>query len=401
MKTQHQEKSEAGIRYGIVANSNAGLSNPKTNWARLGEINALIKKTNREVKNQDYITLIITNTIADASSAIVELVVKKKVQVLFVFGGDGTLHQVISLLYQEKYYEKDIRTMPIIVSLGGGTMLAVHSWLGWGRDSTKIFERIIESPIRFLPGEAVMTKKKIEESVRAKYSGASDDPNIIEKLEKERSFEYQEFLFKKCYAALPLREVAPLRILFAPADKNSPDVSFGFMFVIGAITRVMEEYDKEKSIIAGVKHALFGASASIFGWPESHRKIIDNFQAEIVADDQNVGHNRPMSIIASITNTLLPIIKPFRGVAKLGQFYLMSSSLSAKEISWRIPLLFRATVNPPEPAFVNKPVTDLVIKPFNEVEADDLFVDGDFLKRRKNSPIYLKTAPSFYMVERR
>jgi hypothetical protein len=345
MNINHQSQCVAGVRFGIIANSNAGLSNAEKNWSRLGLINRQVKMINHTVQNPDYITMIVTNDIADVSKAIVKLVGEKNVQVLFVFGGDGTLHRVLDIIFYEFYHTKNISRIPIIASLGGGTMLAVHSWLGWSRDSVEIFDTIINR-------------------------------NLVD---------------------LSVRKVWPLTIHFTPKGETSQEVRFGFMFVIGAIARVMREYDKERSILAGLKHFVFGASAGIFGWPESHNRLIDQFDAGIIADDDVIGHSRPLSVIASITDSLLFGIKPFRGRKTAGQFYFMSTDMTAKQLALHVPGLYRASYNPPEPILYNKPVTELVILP---VEEGEFFLDGDFYFLEQGTKIFIKTAPCFTMVER-
>lgn len=334
-------------RLGFIGNANAGPSRRRKNQEQLFLIQTLVNDLNDRVEAElgysNFITYIRTSSIADLAPSLRRLINEKKIQILFIFGGDGSLHKVLDILMYELFIEKRIDYLPIIASLGGGTMLAVHSWLGWGRNSYEIMKKIIYT-----------------------------------------DFEH-----------LPLKKIRPLAMTLKRSALEI-ETRFGFMFVMGAIARIIQKYDQDgRSVGAGIKHLMLGMTGAIFGWPKTHCNLTPRFAAGVYADGSMLAQHEIMSVICSVTNSLLFGMAPFRGQAASNQFYTLLSSLSAAQISVLVPLLYRGTIKLPDKIFFNQATAELIIVPEKEKL---IFLDGDFYRATPGQSITIKRGPAIKMV---
>lgn len=339
-------------RFGFIGNANAGPSRRSKNQEQLFKIQTLINELNEmvdvELDYKDFISFIMTSSVSDIAPSLRRLINEKKIKVLFIFGGDGSLHLVLDILMYEFFVKRRIDYIPVIASLGGGTMLAVHSWLGWNRNSYENMKKII----------------------------------------------YTDF------DLLPVRKVKLLAIdLVSPTNEREP--RFGFMFIMGAITRVIDIYNSgNRSMMSGIKHFFAGMTGSIFGWPKSHQNVTANFIADVYINGEKILLSDFMSIICSKNDSLmfgdqLHSIKPFAGRAASNQFYFLTSSFSAAQISMLAPLLYKGLFKPNIKSLINKPITEAVIIP--EME-NSVFIDGEIYRCLPGEPIVIKVGKSVDFV---
>jgi diacylglycerol kinase family enzyme len=335
------------FRIGIITNPNAGMSRREKNQKELDALGKIVDELNRDVESEldysDFITTRNTKNVAELTDTLLEFINEKKVVLIFVFGGDGTLQKVIDVLISEFFEKKSIARIPPIASLGGGTMLAVHGWLGWKREPIKIFQKIIEKDIEHLP------RKRIR----------------------------------------------PLAIVFKNPKNKELEVRFGFIFVIGAMTRIMKLYDEGgRSVSSGLTHIMLSLAAGVTGWPKEHRRLSKKFIADVAIDAKPLAFNELLVLVCSVTDSLLFGVAPFSGRAASNQFYSAATSFSVGEIAMWLPLIARATVVPPV-GFFNQPAAEVIVRPDTE---NLIFIDGEFYEVEKNTSISIKLGPPVEMV---
>lgn len=289
------------------------------------------------------------DSVTKLSGVLIDLVENNQVDLLMVYGGDGTLHKVVDVLLFELGRGR-IRRMPPILPLGGGTQKSLFQWLGWGHGLI-----LHEKPIQIF--RKAMTT----------------------------SFEH-----------LPLRRMSPLSITFDNRDKGRSETHYGFIFIMGAINRVIELYDRSgKSVSSGLKHVALGAMASLTGFPRSHAELVHQFEATQLADGKPLPHRDPLAIICSVTESLLFGIEPFAGRPGSNQFFTASYAVPAPVVAAMTPLEWRGTVIPKHPRFFNQPVFNFTIIPDKE---GTFFVDGDFFHNVPGRPIEIGLGPEIALV---
>lgn len=299
---------------------------------------------------RDRVFYHVTDSVTKISGALIALIETNKVDAIFVYGGDGTLHKVVDALIYE-YGRGRISRIPPILPLGGGTQKALFQWLGWGHG---LFFH--EKPIH---------------------------------------------IFRKALASplehLPLRQCRPLAITFVNREKGREETHYGFIFIMGALTRVIQLYDQRgKSVSAGLKHIGLASLASLTGFPRSHAELMYQFQAEQFADGKRLEHENPLAVVCSVTESLLFGVKPFIGTTESNQFYLASLAVPPILGAAMVPLMWRGKV-PRHPRFVNQPVFSYE----NTTESESVgFIDGDFFFMEPGSPIKVQLGPGISLISR-
>jgi hypothetical protein len=285
----------------------------------------------------------ITNNIGEIAGTLRKLVADRQAKVLLVYGGDGTLHQVIDMLLYERELGR-IPWVPLVLPMGGGTMRSVFHWLGWKERPLEILRRVLD--------------------------GSLD--------------------------RLPIRKFKPLALTFFNRDKDRVETHYGFIFIMGAVNRVIELYDRnDKSPIGGMKHIALGALGSMTGFPRSHRKVVQQFDASLRADGKPLHQNAPLSVICSVCDSLLFGIKPFAVPAESNQFHALCYSAPAWVVSALVPLEWRATFVPPGSRFFNDAVFSFEIVPAKE---DTFFLDGEHMNCRPGEPVRIQLGPEIEFV---
>lgn len=314
---------------GIIANPKAGKG-----WRELESAHRFAVKQG--------ITIFVTNHISEISQTLIELLNEKGVKILMVYGGDGTLQKVIDILIFEKKLGT-IQKLPLIVSLGGGTMLAVHKWLGWKTRPVEIIKKVQRTPI----------------------------------------------------AHLPRRKLRPLQVHFTNKH-GTTETEYGFIFNLGAIARIIERYSSEgRTVQNALKHLGLGISAGFIGFPLSHKRMISQFNARVSADDKPIEQNEPLTIICSVTESLLFGASPFVRPRESNQFYAISYEQPATKIALLIPTLLRGTFIPPSPRFFNRPVFTFEVTP----QSEQMFnLDGEIFYLKKGTLIRIELGPEIDLI---
>jgi len=323
------------IEYGVMVNPKAGKG-----YKQL----APLHKLSRSRLYEDIMSFNMTNHVDEIKPTILKLINEYGVKFIFVFGGDGTAQKIVNIVIYE-FLRGRIKYIPKIILLGGGTQKAIFQWLGWRKEKPEdIFQRVVQSP----------------------------------------------------FEQLPLRKLRPLQITFTNADKNREETHYGFIFIMGAINRVIELYDSEgKSFLNGLKHVGLGAIASLIKVPRKHAKLIHQFKAKMSANNLLLPQNNPLSVVCSVTESLLFGIEPFVGRAESNQFYALCYSIPPWALSPLIPVTVRGSYVPPGDLFLNRPVFTFELTPEDE---RTFFIDGEFYNAEPGSPISIKLGPEIEMV---
>jgi len=318
------------FKAGIIANPLAGSG--------LKQLKPIIQLA-QQPRYRNRVFFYITNSVGDIASVLRKAINEHKVKVLFIYGGDGTLHLVIDILIYE-LQQKNITEIPLIVTLGGGTMKAIHMWLGWKEKPIDIFKKVIDTPLD----------------------------------------------------TLPQRKLQPLCVSLYNTEKKRAEVHYGFIFIIGAVNRVIEIYDKEShNVIGGLKHIFYGITSALSGLPRSHRAILHQFKARMTANHEPLPQDQPLSAICSITDSLIFGLTPLRGHRESNQFLCATYSIPAWLVVLMLPVVVRGSWVPRVDSFFNKPISHFSITPETE---STFFLDGEFYHHQPGEEITISLDPS-------
>jgi hypothetical protein len=296
----------------------------------------------------EYLSYYLPDSFTKLSEVLEKMILEDHVKVIYVYGGDGTIHKVIDILIY-KLLNKEIPEIPLILPLGGGTQKAIFQWLGWGLGRTK--------------------------------------PIDIFRKAMETDFE-----------RLPRRKLRPLAITFFNTRKNRVETHYCFIFTIGAVNRVIEVYDRgHKSVLSGIGHTALGAFASVARWPKSHANLLYQMDAIVKVNGERLPRQDTLTVLCSVTESTLFGVEPFRGTAESNQFYTAAYAVPAAVVATMLPVLVRASFLPPGDRFFNEPVFNMEITPKTETS---FFADGDFFYCKPGEPIRLELGPEIELVSR-
>ena len=289
------------------------------------------------------------DSVTKLAPVLIDLVEVNKVDLIFVYGGDGTLHKVVDVLIYE-LERGNISRIPPLLPLGGGTQKSLFRWLGWGKG-------------------LILHEKPID-------------------------------IFRKAMATpferLPQRRTSPLAISFVNREKGRKETHYGFIFIMGAMNRVIELYDRtDKSVASGLKHIGLATLASVTGFPRSHAELVHQFKAQQRADEKEIPHDDPFVVLCSVTDSLLFGIEPFAGKAESNQFYAASYAVPAPVLGAMVPVEWRGWVIPRHSRFFNQPVFSFELTPETE---GTFFVDGDFFANEPGEPLKISLGPEIALV---
>lgn len=325
---------------GVVANLLSGGG-----YSQFEEVYAEIKRQKGRVFYH------VTDSVTKMAAALISLVEVNKVDVLFVYGGDGTLHKVVDVLLFEKARGRITRVPPIL-PLGGGTQKSLFQWLGWGgrglifhEKPIQIFRKALRSPLEHLP----------------------------------------------------IRQIRPLKITFQNRLKDREETHYGFIFIMGSMNRVIQLYDSSGATVSsGLKHIGLATLGSITGFPRSHATLMSQFRAQQWADGKELERDDPLAVVCSVTESLLFGVKPFIGHPESNQFYAASYAVPAMVGAAMVPLEWRGNV-PRHSRFFNRPVFSFGLTPEKE---SSFFIDGDFYQNEPGKPVNIELGPEISLISR-
>lgn len=283
---------------------------------------------------------IVTDEVADIAPAIASL--GQDAKLLCIYGGDGTIQRIIDHLSPTRHGAINL------AFLGGGTMNVTARWCGLDRSPADNFREV----------------------VRGYLSGR-----------------------------LAFREVTLLDVQQRGIRHR------GFTFGLGPIVRLLDAYERsKKGKLAALATAGRGIAAALTGFPSDYAKLLDQMEARVVIDGEELPYRRFAAVFANVTGQINPGVIPFVDQPTRDTFHSVAYAVSAREFTMNAPALMRGWLPvdpkslirpdrilrrlgrstslrmtvPADPRYVNRNARHL------EIETDeDLFtVDGEILTSR-------------------
>lgn len=236
---------------------------------------------------------IVTDEIEDVREAIAGL--GKRVKLVCIYGGDGTIYRVINELLRDPTV-----TPPRLAFLGGGTMNVTAAWCGMGRAAGENFRQVI------------------------------------------RAFIADRLLWRE----VPLVTVT-----------QKGKTHYGFTFGLGPLVRVLERYEaghksRAKAVTVGVKSAL----AAVSRFSRDYQPVLREMDARITVDGQRLPYERWAALFANVTGVINPFVEPFAADRTLDSFHFLAYAVSSREFAMMAPLLARGRL-PIDPRSLLHPIS--------------------------------------------
>ncbi len=236
---------------------------------------------------------IVTDDIDDVRGAIASL--GKRVRLLCIYGGDGTIFHVINELLRDPG-----ATPPRLALLGGGTMNVTSRWLGMRRSPGESFRQVM------------------------------------------RAYRSDKLLW---------REVP----LLAVTQQDEP--RFGFTFGVGPLVRILERYESgEKSRMKALQLGLKLIAGTVSGVPRDLQPLIRELEAQLTVDDARLPYDRFAAVFANVTGSINPFVEPFTAERTRETFHFLAYAVSSREFAMMAPLLARGLL-PIDPRSMLHPVS--------------------------------------------
>lgn len=215
-------------------------------------------------------------------------------ELLCIYGGDGTIQRIIEELFAER------ETGPTMAFIGGGTMNVTASWCGWSRNPGKNFREVVQA---YTSGQ-LLTKE------------------------------------------VPLLKV-----------EQGSSSRFGFIFGLGPIIRVLNEYENSrKGVMAAlevVAKALSGAVAKVPG--SDYHKLLRPLFATVLKDGVKLPYEKFSLVFANTTGKLHIGVVPFVKKRTRESFYMAAYAITKQEVALMLPLIARGKL-PIDPKALIKPI---------------------------------------------
>ncbi len=253
----------------------------------------------------------------------------QKAMLFIIFGGDGTIFQVMNSWIRHHGAE----SMPIIVTIGGGTMERLPRWALWNGT----------------PAENARIALELFEGKRLPY------------------------------LSLPLLEV-----------KWGSERFFAVTFMGGAPVRVMHHYSRFKTtpFVAGM-FVLGSVMAGLAGWPRFFTNLYDRIQAKVTVDGELLTDEQFIVIIKDVLAKLIFFIEPYRGNCLPTQSYSLAYAVDYQEIAKRFGQLCIGRL-PKDKRYFNRPTSVMQIEPLREVP---FTLDGEYFTARPGETITISQGP--------
>ncbi len=281
---------------------------------------------------------IVTDDVDDIRGAIAD--VGRRVGLLCIYGGDGTIYRVLNELLRAQGVAP-----PHLAFLGGGTMNVTAAWCGMRRSPAENFRQVM------------------------------------------RAYRTDRILW---------REVPLLAV------RQKERAQYGFTFGLGPIVRVLDRYEsgqksRAKALEIGVKSAL----GAVSGIPRSYQPILRDLDARVSVDGQTLPYERWAALFANVTGVINPFVSPFASERTHEDFHFLAYAVSAREFAMMAPLLARGLLPidprsllhpvsawrkallsivgrdglPADPRYVNHPARQLLV----ETDEAQYTIDGEVL----------------------
>lgn len=294
-------------KLGILINPNAG-QNQSYEYQKVVEF-----------ATENNINFAVTPHVEDIIKFLVELLVEKQINLLAIWGGDGSLQKTMDALFTLLSLGR-INEFPVIILLGGGTLNSIKIYLGW-RGKCK-------NPLKVL--------KKI-------YKAVSKDKD------------------------LPLLDLFPLEISFGWQHH------YGFIAFGGALYLLAKVFIQGKKTSLAYLIKTLKSLLSALGVTKLYQKYLHFHKYKYILDGVELEEQDYLGFLLSVFPRPFPGLKPFVG-SEDNKLYFLTTSLTAKQVVYRLVLLARGKIRK-NPLVINKALQSLKIQGPDSA----FFLDGEEL----------------------
>lgn len=300
---------------------------------------------------------IVTDEIGDVAEALAG--VGQRARLICVYGGDGTIYHVINQLLQRAQDR-----LPRLAFLGGGTMNVTGRLCGMTGSPGDNFRAIM------------------------------------------RAFKTD---------TLHWRDVPVLRV------QHGDNTCYGFTFGLGPMVRILDLYERgPKSKLTAIGIGARAIAASISPWRGAMSNVLDDMDATVHADGQQVPYQRFAAVFANTTGTIQRMVEPFAHARTPDTFHFLAYAISARELALHVPGLMRGKLPldmgalfdvqnllrlvrpsgpgksdiPTDPRYVNRPAERIRINTQETV----FTLDGEVLPISGDGTIEVSLGPSLQLA---
>ncbi|OIO52702.1 hypothetical protein AUJ78_01035 [Candidatus Peregrinibacteria bacterium CG1_02_41_10] len=283
-------------------------------WAGKGNKNDKIIERIVKYARKEGIPIRIPKNLAELQGDLATLVLMMRVNLLLVWGGDGSLLEINKILIQWKK-DRVIKDYPVILLLGGGSLKVVFKSLGF----------------RFI------------------------SPQRLLKLVNQKVKRGQD---------LPIYYRRPLKV------KTDEGVNYGFVFMMGAVERVAFLFNnrsgEERTFWKGCGLFLKSCFAALFypfGYRNEYSSLLKKFNTQIWLDGNLCFQAQHLVVSISRIRSLIPwLVKPYRGQTDGGdKSFFLGYDLSSLMIVLLLPLAIRGWMPKNHLRSINRPARHIKI----------------------------------------
>lgn len=254
----------------------------------------------------------------------------KEAMLLLVFGGDGTMLQVLNSWGRHHGVEK----MPIVVPVGGGTIKRLRRWALWNGT----------------PAENAMIALELFEGKRLPY------------------------------LPLPLLKV-----------EWGGNCYYAVTFMAGAPVRIMQKYSHFKTtpVIAGL-FAAGALAAAATGRPKFFTDLFGQIRATVTVDGEKLDNEKWIAVIKDVLEELIFSIKPYKGNCSPAQSFSLAYAIDYHETARKFLRLAVGWVPKGDQRYFNQPTGTIKIEPFEDIP---FTLDGDYFTAKAGETITVSQGP--------
>ncbi len=240
-----------------------------------------------------YARRILTDSIEDIGPALADL--GRSTHLVCIYGGDGTIYRILDHMCRGS-----LPSGLNLAFIGGGTMNVTSTWCGMTKN----------------PGA------NFREVVRGHRSG--------------------QLLMREA----PLLEV-----------RQGNNVHWGFIFGIGPIIRILNEYENGPKGKAAALSLLAKSASAIFSKrPAYYERLLQELRCDITMDGERLPYDRYSAVFCNIHGRLNPGVTPFVKPRTRDTFYCGAYAVNRREFILMMPFTIRGRL-PMDPKSLLKPVS--------------------------------------------
>jgi hypothetical protein len=278
---------------------------------------------------------IVTDAIDDIGPALASL--SKRVKLVCIYGGDGTIQKILTEIYRTHGSE----LTATVALVGGGTMNVTACWCGWTRSPEQNFRAVV-----------------------------------------------QNYLTDK----LVTREVPLLSV------QQGAQRQLGFTFGAGTVIRILNEYEKgRKGKLAALALAVKSVTAAWGRVPADFLPVLEQMEAEVLVDGEPLPHGRFAAVFCNITGHVVRLVAPFQQERTRETFHVLAYAIHARELGTLLPLAIRGFI-PIDPKSLTQPVSTLTHVGLSYFGKGSLPLDPRYVNRNA-SQLELRTRDPVYTVD--